>query len=211
MKPPAPDERSIPVPDRDPLTWGKSGHGGDARESRDLVRSALIFYAILGAVGVIWIELARSPIDWGRLLLGPRPFFAMGLGLAAGLLMVLISRLLANWRPIERLFRQFVAVLGKISPKAAFLLAASSAIGEELIFRGAAQPWLGLWVTSTLFAIVHVPLNRHFIAWPIFAFGGGLIMGSCAEVSESLLAPIVAHFTVNWLNLRAIGRAASPL
>jgi len=125
--------------------------------------------------------------------------------------MVVISRILSLWQPVQRLIRQFVVVFGKISPRAALLLAVSSAIGEELIFRGAAQPWLGLWVTSALFAIVHVPLNRHFIAWPIFAFGGGLIMGSCAEMSESLIAPITAHFTVNWLNLRAIGKAASSL
>ncbi|MCP4359254.1 MAG: CPBP family intramembrane metalloprotease [Chloroflexi bacterium] len=42
------------------------------------------------------------------------------------------------------------------SPWDWLLLALAAGIGEEILFRGALQPVLGLWLTAILFAVVHV-------------------------------------------------------
>jgi membrane protease YdiL (CAAX protease family) len=201
-----PGERRVPVPDREPLTWGRRSGGPDLSTRGPIVRSAIIFYLAMGAAGVIWIEAAGSGIGWGERLLGPRPELALALGVSGGLLLVALTRLLERWEPVARLLGGFAELLEGITPGAALLLAIASAIGEEILFRGALQPAVGPWLAAAIFGAAHLPLDRSFAAWPLFAAVAGLGLGFAAEASGSLLAPIVAHFVVNWLNLRHIAR-----
>jgi membrane protease YdiL (CAAX protease family) len=86
-----------------------------------------------------------------------------------------------------------------------FLLAATSSLAEEAFFRGLLQPWLGLHLASLLFAACHPPLSRRLLLWTPFALAMGYLLGWLFEVSGGLLiAPTLAHFTVNLLNLRII-------
>lgn len=39
-------------------------------------------------------------------------------------------------------------------------MALAAAIGEELLFRAALQPLLGVWITSLVFVLTHVPVYR---------------------------------------------------
>ena len=204
--------RRAPISDRDPLTW-LGVASGEGTSLSSFLRSATIFYGAMGLLGVAWsIATAdtaeRTVGGFIARALGERPDLAVALGIAVGLLLVAITRLLETWSPISRLVDGFVSVLGTITPRQAFLLAAVSSIGEELLFRGAIQPWLGLWPTSLIFGLLHFPFERRFLAWPFFATGAGLILGLSMEKSGSLLAPIVAHFVVNWINLHFIGRRA---
>lgn len=48
-------------------------------------------------------------------------------------------------------------------------LSISAGVGEELFFRGAVQPLLGIWVTSILFVAIHGYLNP--MDWRIFIYG----------------------------------------
>lgn len=203
-----PGERRVPVPDREPLTWGRRSGGPDLSARGPIVRGAVLFYLAMGTVGALWMHSGGLPGGWREKLLGPRPDLALALGIAGGFLLVAVTRLLEKWEPIERLLRGFADVLHGVTPGAAFLLALVSAIGEELLFRGALQPAVGPWVASAIFGAAHVPLDRSFAAWPLFATVAGLGLAFAAEASGSLLAPIVAHFLVNWVNLRHIGRSS---
>ena len=213
------DERQVPVPNRDPLTWGRAEKSGGESISK-LLRIAILFYLGMGLAGLIWMTLrgdfgggdpaTPAPLQEAlrAIFLGPKPLFAAAVGVALGLLLVAVTRLLEGWGPIEQLLDGFANVLGRVTPLQAIVLALVSSIGEELLFRGALQPWLGLWATSAIFGVCHFPPDRQFLAWPIFAFAAGLGLGYTAEASTSLIAPIVAHFLVNWINLRYIARVA---
>jgi membrane protease YdiL (CAAX protease family) len=72
------------------------------------------------------------------------------------------------------------------------------AIGEEFVFRGVLQtslsskvrPWASILVASAVFGALHV--------WRFpSAFMLGIFLGVLYEMSGSLLAPIIAHITVN--------------
>ncbi len=203
-----PGERRVPIPDRDPLTWVGDGNPLDLSASGPLVRGAAIFYTLMGTVGAVWMHVAAGPEVWSTRLLGPRPELSAALGIAGGLLLVAVTRALENWQPIARLQKGFAEVLRGVTPGGALLLALVSAVGEEILFRGALQPWVGPWIASAIFGAAHLPLDRNFVAWPVFAFVAGLGLAYCAESSGSLLAPILAHFLVNWINLRHTGRPA---
>lgn len=54
------------------------------------------------------------------------------------------------------------------------LLAIASGVGEELLFRGALQPVLGLWFTAILFALLHIQYGFTPITLVVFAIGVAL-------------------------------------
>lgn len=175
-----------------------------------LNRSAVII-ALYGALGLLAIGWGawrghanlyqRGPHDLTLRLLSPL------FGLAFGLAVVFLSRLAVHsleWARV--LHREFHAVVHELSSKEMFTLAAASAIGEELFFRGALLPVMGLWLSSLLFAALHVRAQPRFLPWTIMSFIMGLAMGLMYLRFGDLGAPIVAHFTINLLNLHYIAR-----
>jgi membrane protease YdiL (CAAX protease family) len=103
-----------------------------------------------------------------------------------------------------------------------FLVAFSSAMGEETFFRGFCQPGLarllarttsldpavatGLAILATAFSfmLLHPPWKRELRPWTLFAFLMGTSWGLLAHATGSLLGPVLSHFLVNFLNLRRL-------
>lgn len=87
-------------------------------------------------------------------------------------------------------------------------LAIGAGIGEEILFRGALQPVLGIWFTSFLFAIVHVQygfLNPATVVLLILS----LILGFIRQRHNTTVA-ILVHFGYD-LTLALITLLASAL
>ena len=72
------------------------------------------------------------------------------------------------------------------------------------LFRGALLPWFGLWWQGLVFALLHVGPGRRFLPWTVSALVLGIAFGALAVWTGNLGAPIAAHFTINYLNLRYI-------
>jgi membrane protease YdiL (CAAX protease family) len=165
-------------------------------------------YSALGlvAIGWGWWRGDRNIYEYGErnvMLLALSPL----VGLAFGLAMVFLSRLAVHSMEWARvLHREFHAVVHELSSKEIFLLAASSAVGEELFFRGAMLPALGLWPSSALFALMHLRAQKRFLPWTAMSFIMGVAMGLMYMKIGDLGAPIVAHFTINLLNLNYIAK-----
>lgn len=132
------------------------------------------------------------------------------LGLAIGLALVWATRVVtARFDWARGLHSGFRDLLGPLTTRDIVILAAASSIGEELLFRGALQPWIGVWPQALLFAVLHVAPGKRFVAflpWTVSALIVGVGLGYVAEATGNLGAPIVAHFTINLLNLRYIVR-----
>lgn len=112
------------------------------------------------------------------------------------------SRRFAWVRALEGEFRR---VLGPMTDSEAFLAAVLSGCAEELLFRGALQPLLGLPIASVLFGLVHVGPGRRFVPWTIFATVAGFAFGSLVHFGFGLLPAMLSHGLINFLNLRRIG------
>ena len=175
-----------------------------------LTRSGLILavYSALALVAIAWaawrgraMALFVPGLGVGRMLVG------LAWGVAATALVVFASRWATHrleWaRIIEREFRD---VLGPLGGSEIFILAAASSLGEELFFRGALVPEVGLIGSSLLFALPHIGPGVRFLPWTATSFVVGLGFGAIAIHSGSLLGPIAAHFLINLLNLRRITR-----
>jgi membrane protease YdiL (CAAX protease family) len=174
---------------------------------------AVVFYLLCAAGALAWGAIAGRPnllilpggTSWARVALGA----AAGLGF--GLLIVAASRLLERLDWAQELNRFFATVLGHVSWSEAALLALTSAVGEELLFRGAIQPSLGIWWTTSIFALLHLPPRARLLSWTALAWLMGLAFGFGAEVTGNLAGPMVAHFVINLLNLRNVAKYADAL
>ncbi|MEL6340292.1 MAG: CPBP family intramembrane glutamic endopeptidase [Myxococcota bacterium] len=131
-------------------------------------------------------------------------------GLLAGLAVVALSRLAHHrfsWA--RRLSAEFQAILSRFRRRDALVIAAMSALGEELWFRGVLQgsfpdPLIGVILTAAVFAALHVGPSRVFVPWTVMAFVVGLMFGVLTWITGNLLAAVIAHGIINYLNLREI-------
>ena len=171
------------------------------------VRLAATFYAAMTVVAFVWAGVAgRLPFWVGE---APSPGSVArwaAVGALFGLGVVILSHLLMRFDFARELAATFRDVLGELSWTEALLLALFSGVAEELLFRGAIQPSLGLGLTSLLFAFVHWPMNARLIPWTISAGLMGLAFGWAFERSGHVAGPVVAHFVINLINLRGLTR-----
>lgn len=201
------------------------------RNSR--VGKVVLFYAGLTAAAVLWGAwrghanvLFGEDTDAGPFRLAPGVLSGVssaGIGVAGGLLLVLLTRLLhARFDWARVLHSEFHAVLGPLGDREMWALALASAIGEECLFRGALLPQLvsllpggagvllGILGSASVFALLHIGPGRHFLPWTASAFLVGMLLAGLYLLSGDLLGPIALHATVNLLNLRDIVHKRLP-
>ena len=129
------------------------------------------------------------------------------LGMLFGLLVAYATRYSVyrfSWA--KTLHLEFRGIFGPISSADIFGYAALSAIAEELFFRGALQPIIGIAVTSLIFGAMHIAPGKRFLPWPIQALVMGVALGGLFWLTGNLAAPVTAHFTINYQNLHFINR-----
>lgn len=134
----------------------------------------------------------------------------LALGVLAGVLIVWLSRLGARIPSYRLLLEDLAGLTRGLSWRDAFVCALFSSVGEELLFRGLLQPELGLIWASLLFGLIHFGQQRHWLWWTAFACVVGLGFGLLAALLGTLVAPVAAHFVVNFLNLRFLSQWQKP-
>lgn len=163
---------------------------------RDLILNVYITQAIVLAVAcfLLWRQGRLNAELWQA------SHWSVGLwGLGAGFAVVAIDLALSRLFPRlmvddsginEKLFRN--RPLWHIA-----LMTLIIALCEELLFRGALQPVIGIYWTSVLFALVHFRYLRQWLM-TVFVFMISLALGAVFIVTGSLIAPAVAHFVIDF-------------
>lgn len=168
----------------------------------------LLYAAMLG--GTLLLQLGfGEPLG---ALFATRPVHLeidLAIGLGVGLATVLGWRASLAFGWARRMDQAFRKMLAPVRPSDAFGLALMSALAEELFFRGLLQPRLGLVATALLFGVVHVPQRRSQIPWTLGAIAMGFVLGLLYDWRAGILAPTLAHFTVNYFNLHHLVGAAN--
>ncbi len=180
--------------------------------ARQFQVQVVVFYVIVALSAVVWLWWRGEPmarlwtsgeevgahVHWG---------LQVAAGLGVGLLVVACSQWLYRSSPrIQAMTNEVSAMLPPISDLDAALAAACSGIAEEVFFRGVMQHAWGLWPTVGVFAFVHGFFHPKLLPWMAFAGVCAIVFGYAVLVFGSILAPVVAHVVINFLNLRYIGR-----
>lgn len=171
------------------------------------LRPACAFYGLVTLFALGYAVFTGQPgaLVGERL---PAPALLAG-GLGAGLLLVALSHLATRtWGAFAAARELLVRMIGPLGWGEALLLALLSGVAEELLFRGALWPHLGLVGSSLLFGLMHLLPHRAMWTYPLFATGAGFLLGLLRSESGSVLPPVIAHVTVNAINLAWLGREA---
>lgn len=165
---------------------------------------AVLFYGFIAAAGIIWMHYT-TPKKIGDLMTIGHPTLTFGLGIGAGLAMALASQLVVKLFSFAKsLEQEFGWLLGNQSYGEIFILAMLSGVAEEILFRGAMQQWVGPIFATFIFALAHPPFNQRLMMWPVFALLVGAVLALECELTKSLIAPILTHAIVNFVNLLRI-------
>jgi len=166
-----------------------------------------VVYLGLGAAALAWGGLRGQPNIWH--LTGRDPAVVTGIlgGLAAGLLIVFASRMaLYRFEWARSLHRDLRHMLFPLTDVEIVVLAGASSIGEEMFFRGALMPAIGLLGSSAIFALLHIGPKARHLPWTASSFVVGLLFGAMFQWTGDLTGPVLAHFLVNFLNLRYVAQ-----
>jgi membrane protease YdiL (CAAX protease family) len=165
-------------------------------------------YLALGTVALAWGNLRGHPNVWH--LGGQEPVLSMTFagilgGLAAGLGLVFASRMaLYRFEWARALHRELRHMLFPLTDSEIVILASASSVGEEMFFRGALLPAVGLLASSAIFALLHIGPKARHLPWTVSSFGAGLLFGGMFLWTGDLTGPVIAHFLINFLNLRHV-------
>jgi uncharacterized protein len=176
----------------------------------ELLRKSAIIYGIMAAIGLSVMRLAHRNLeasfvwpvnlhDAGRLVL---------IGGAAAVVLLVASYFFEDWFPSYReLKAQVTRLLGPSNLATALVLSLITAFGEEILFRGALQPFAGLFAASLLFGVLHMGRDGLLSAWSMWAFLAGLLLGWMYDVTSSLWPCLIAHFLVNTVSILNLRRS----
>jgi len=132
---------------------------------------------------------------------------SLALGATLGVVVVALTPLFAERTAWARALEAELEPIAKaLSGTDIALVALLSGLSEELFFRGAMQPVLGIWITSIIFGALHTGPKRAFLAWSIWAFVMGLLLGWIFDFTGVLWGPVLAHVYINQRNLTYMKR-----
>lgn len=169
----------------------------------DFIRFCLRFYGgmAISGLALAWfipgVEFFQRPI-----VLWNTAFCVLGIPLCS----LLMTQLLLCTRLGRDLLDDFHKLLPRLSGGQRMIVAFSSGFGEEILFRGALLPWLGLTVSSLAFGLLHWPVRPALRVWTIYAVLMGFLLGEATLVTGSVWVAALAHALTNWVGFTLIER-----
>ena len=163
---------------------------------RELTILAIGGESLLVVIAVCW-WVYRGPSSW-PIVVGWQEDIAVGLAVAVGFMVINYVLLRCGpdvlpLRLIRTLYRTTLRPLfADVRLSDVVVISIAAGVGEELFFRGALQPEIGLVPASIVFGLLHMGGRGTFVfgCWVAVM---GLALGMLANISEGLVAPIVAH------------------
>jgi hypothetical protein len=177
---------------------------------RELLKMTTIAYTAMAVVGfeICWWYHQNVRVLFGPLKTDSRAATAMVV--AAVLFLHFCQRAMEEFFPSYRDFKRNLATLfSGLGAWGALWLALISSAGEEILFRGAIQPFLGIWFTSFLFGALHLDPEGGVSVWTAWAVLAGIILGGVVSVTGSLWPAIAIHFAVNFIGLVSLSRQST--
>ena len=170
-----------------------------------LVGIAYVVIGIAAALGAWWrgIPIWTHPSPWVVLDFGiERSIYSALLGLAmAGLVVMTTRALVGRVAFATRLHVELRPLACSMTAGTVIYLAFTSALGEELLFRGLLEPWIGLVPQAIIFGSLHQVGGTSRWVWMGWATVMGLMLGAMYQCTGSLVGPLAAHALINAINL----------
>ena len=169
------------------------------RMGRRFVALAAVFYAALLFVAAVVGALRGQDV----FALGDSVLFGLLVGVIVASGTVALGIFLYQLLPALRRLSDELAphLVDGARWRDLVLVSIFSGVGEEVLFRGALQPEIGLVATSLLFGVLHVGPDRRYLVWTLWAVGAGFLFGLLYTWTGGILAPATTHVLHNTATL----------
>jgi len=137
-------------------------------------------------------------------------YYEIGLGLLYGLVTAVIGWFIVSMTFLENTRVFFGKLIQDLNLSITDILFISfcAGAGEEILFRGAIQPYLGVWITAIIFVAIHGYLNPK--NWRISIYGTYmcLVIAGIGYLCEyfGITTAIAAHFAIDVVLLYALAK-----
>ncbi len=115
-------------------------------------------------------------------------------GIVAALAALVLVK--SYWFKASRIY--FTGLIASLNPTFVHVIFYSfcAGVGEEILFRGAIQPHIGIWWTSVLFIFLHGYLNPFNLPITLYGIFMVLISSGLGYLFElyGIYAAMIAHF-----------------
>ncbi len=165
------------------------------------LKSVVVLYG--GMLGVALLLMGFQESGAGSVWESGKPLGEQVLwGLVIGAITAVVATVAGNrWRLLQEVGTIVEVFLRVLKPGYGLLLGISvlSGVAEELLFRGALQPMLGIWWAALLFMLAHAFVGLRLAPLLVYlsiVFLAGVWLGIAAE-RLGLVASMVAHAVHN--------------
>ena len=169
-------------------------------------KKIIIQLALATIVGMplaaIVIDRISDSVDLATSIIGMHAWWLQILwGLGVGLVAAFLAQLIINSPLLNKVNKRYANMLGRFElnlSEIAFI-SVCAGVGEELLFRGALQPLLGIWITSIVFVAIHGYLNPK--DWRLSVYGAYMTLVIAGigylTLTSGLIASMIAHTVID--------------
>ena len=175
---------------------------------------ALGTLVVFGGLGIVLIPYIRN-MEIVEFFIGVEPIWLQVLiGISFG-----IVTAMAGWQIVELpqmtkikiFFTELIKPL-KLNNSQIVFISICAGFGEELLFRGAIQPVLGIWITSILFVLLHGYLNPFNLPLTFYGVYMVFVIGVMGLMTEhfGILTAMIAHTLIDIILLGKLSVTSLP-
>ncbi|RMG82056.1 MAG: CPBP family intramembrane metalloprotease, partial [Bacteroidetes bacterium] len=155
----------------------------------------------MGGLGAVVIYFFIAPDLKSYFLSGAPIYLQLVIGSVYGILSAFLAWQLINSPKLKRIKAEYIGFLSslKLSLGEILFISFCAGVGEELLFRGAVQPYLGIFFTSVVFVAVHGylnPKNPDIVWYGIFMTLVIIGIGNMYE-KIGVFSAMSAHFWID--------------
>lgn len=183
-------------------------------KTKTIMLLALGTLIVFGGLGVALIPYVRDMRIDAFFLGVERIWFQVFAGVLFGIITAKASWQIVELPIMAKTKTFFVSLINplKLNTSQIVFISICAGVGEELFFRGAIQPMLGIWMTSILFVLLHGYLNPFNLPLTYYGIYMVLVIGVLGLMTERLgiLTAMIAHTIIDIILLKELSATSLP-
>ncbi|NRA64090.1 MAG: CPBP family intramembrane metalloprotease [Pseudobacteriovorax sp.] len=168
--------------------------------AKEMLRNSSLFYGVMVALGLLTIHYQYNNLGglFGAVAL-ELPFLETVIATGLAFLCCLVAHFLLSMQFASyRAYRSIMTrIIGRLPLYLGLYLAVLSAFAEEVLFRAAIQPQMGLVLTTILFSLIHAGPMIRLGPWTLMTVIVGILCGWLFDRTGILWPSLFIHAGFN--------------
>lgn len=141
-------------------------------------------------------------------------FQQLSIGVVTGIVTGYLAWFIIRSKPMADVRKKYAGIISQfnLSPLQIVYISLCAGIGEEILFRGVIQPYLGVWYTAILFVAIHGylnPFDRKLFLYGVYMTLVIALIGYFAN-RFGLYSAMAAHAVIDVILLHQMSKMEVP-